>query len=51
MTINIAIIGPGKIAGNQLAPALAQVEGARFWSVMSRDLQRASEFAKAHKAQ
>ena len=50
MTINIAIIGPGKIAGNQLAPALAQVKGARLWSVMSRDLKRASEFAKAHKA-
>ncbi|MBN1471133.1 MAG: Gfo/Idh/MocA family oxidoreductase, partial [Syntrophaceae bacterium] len=50
-TINIAIIGPGKIAANQLAPALTQVKNVRFWSVMSRDRQRASEFAKVHKAQ
>jgi 1,5-anhydro-D-fructose reductase (1,5-anhydro-D-mannitol-forming) len=50
MTVNIAVIGPGKIARNQLAPALNQVAGARFWSVLSRDRQRGIEFAQAHKA-
>ncbi|MFC1798290.1 Gfo/Idh/MocA family protein [Thermodesulfobacteriota bacterium] len=51
MTVNIAIVGPGKIAANQHMPALAQVAGARLWSVLSRDLQRATEFAITHQAQ
>ena len=50
MTVNIAVIGPGKIARNQLAPALNQVADARFWGVLSRDRQRGIEFAEAHKA-
>jgi len=36
MTFNIAIAGTGSIADDQLAPALAQVEDAQLWSVLSR---------------
>ena len=51
MTLNIAMIGTGKIAENALAPALKQAEGGQLWSVMSRDASRANEFAKRHGAQ
>ena len=51
MTVNVAIIGPGRIARNQLAPALGQIDGARMWSVLSRDRKRAAEFAETHSAQ
>ena len=50
MTMNIAILGTGRIADGQLAPALGQVEGARLWSVLSRDAQRGREFAERHGA-
>lgn len=50
MSIHIAMIGTGKISAGQLAPALAQVKNASLWSVMSQNLQRAFEFAKAHNA-
>jgi len=50
MSLNFAIIGPGRIARNQLVPALEQVDGARLWSVLSRDYNRAVEFAEAHSA-
>ena len=51
MSINFAIVGPGRIARNQLAPAVNQVDEARLWSVLSRDRDRAAEFAKANSAQ
>ncbi len=47
---NIGIIGPGRIATNCFAPALAKVHGAQLWSVLSRDLSRAKKFAKTHRA-
>ena len=50
MTMNIAILGTGRIADGQLAPALAQVDGARLWSVLSRDAERGRGFAARHGA-
>jgi 1,5-anhydro-D-fructose reductase (1,5-anhydro-D-mannitol-forming) len=50
MTMNIAMLGTGRIADGQLAPALAMADGARLWSVLSRDEQRAREFAQRHGA-
>ncbi len=50
MTVNFAMIATGRIAGNQLAPAVAQAEGARLWSVFSRDRRRAADFAARHGA-
>ena len=50
MTMNIAILGTGRIADGQLAPALHQVDGARLWSVLSRDDGRGGEFARRHGA-
>ncbi len=50
MTLNIGMIGTGRIAHTQLAPALAHVKGARLWSVLSRDAKRAAEFAAQHGA-
>jgi hypothetical protein len=38
MNINIGIIGPGRIADTVLVPGISQVDGAVFWSVLSRDL-------------
>lgn len=50
MKTNIGIIGTGRIANDQLAPALKNVKNARFWSVLSRDKQRAESFAQQHGA-
>ena len=50
MTINIALLGPGRIAENSLVPGLARVPGARLWSILSRDLGRARAFADRHSA-
>jgi 1,5-anhydro-D-fructose reductase (1,5-anhydro-D-mannitol-forming) len=50
MAINFALLGTGRIARDELAPALATAEGARLWSVLSRDLGRAREFAHGHRA-
>ena len=50
MSINVGIIGTGRIAHLQLAPAMQHVKGARFWSVLSRDDDRAAEFANLHGA-
>jgi len=51
MTVKIGLIGPGRIANNMLAPAVAQVEAAVLWSVLSRDMERAGAFAEAHGAE
>lgn len=50
MTVRFGLIGPGKIADKHLAPALKRVEGAKLWSVLSRDPARAAAFAEAHGA-
>ncbi len=50
MSIRIGIIGPGRIADDQLAPAIGATDGAELWSVLSRNQQRASEFARKHGA-
>jgi len=50
MTLNIAMLGTGRIADQELAPALAQARAARLWSVLSRDAARAGEFAERHGA-
>jgi 1,5-anhydro-D-fructose reductase (1,5-anhydro-D-mannitol-forming) len=48
--LNVGVVGPGKIADRMLAPALARTDGARLWSVCSRDRARAGEFAARHGA-
>jgi predicted dehydrogenase len=49
-TLNLGLIGPGRIADKQLVPALARVPTARLWSVLSRDAERARDFAVRHEA-
>jgi len=51
MSTNIGVIGTGRIADTRLVPALLKVKGARFWSVLSREHDRASSFAQQHGAQ
>jgi len=48
--LNVAMLGTGRIADTQLAPALQQVRDARLWSVLSRDTARAQDFADRHGA-
>ena len=48
--LNIAILGPGRIADTQLGPAICAVDEARLWSVLSRDPERGRVFAERHKA-
>ena len=50
MSIKIAMLGTGKIAENQLTPGLSLAEGGGLWSVLSRDLERARDFAGRHEA-
>lgn len=45
MSLNIALVGTGGIAEKELAPALAAQEDACLWSVLSRDRDRARDFA------
>ena len=47
---NIGVIGTGRIADSKLVPALKEVSGARFWSVLSRSKERAASFAQQHGA-
>ena len=49
--LNLAMLGTGRIADTQLAPALTHASGARLWSVLSRDPARAAQFADRHGAQ
>jgi predicted dehydrogenase len=44
------LVGPGRIAATQIAPAIADAPNSALISVVSRDLGRATEFAKAHGA-
>lgn len=50
MPLDIAILGTGGIVDDRHAPALASVPDVRFWSVLSRDLPRAEDFAARHGA-
>lgn len=50
MPINFGIVGPGYIADEKLAPAIRATDGGTFWSVTSRSLKRAEEFAARHDA-
>jgi len=50
MLVRFGLIGPGKIADRNLAPALTRTDGAQLWSVLSRDPDRAAAFAKDHGA-
>jgi len=50
LSTNIGVIGTGRIADTRLIPALQHVQGARFWSALSRDQDRALEFALQHGA-
>ena len=49
--LNIAIVGTGRIAVGGHAPALLQIEHAQLWSVLSRDRDRARDFAAKFTAQ
>jgi 1,5-anhydro-D-fructose reductase (1,5-anhydro-D-mannitol-forming) len=48
--LRIALLGTGGIANEFLAPALAQCEGVRLWSVLSRSRSNAEAFAERHGA-
>lgn len=48
--LRIGLIGTAQIADDWLLPALSQVEGACFWSVLSRTNERGQAFADKHKA-
>ena len=50
MTLNIAMLGTGRIADVALAPAIDAADGVRLWSVLSRDGNRALEFGQRHGA-
>ena len=45
MPLNIALLGTGRIAENELLPALAAQRDACLWSVLSRDPDRARDTA------
>ena len=50
MSIKIAMLGTGKIAEEQLTPALNLAEGGVLWGVLSRVRDRAADFAARHQA-
>lgn len=50
MTFKLGLVGPGGIANSRLAPAIAELDDVELWSVMSRDIGRAGEFAERHGA-
>lgn len=49
-TLGWGIIGLGRIAGSQIAPAITACENSALVSVVSRDRGRAEEFARVHGA-
>ena len=51
MTLNVGIIGTGGIADQGHADGLRRCGLTRLWSVVSRDLTRAADFAERHAAQ
>ena len=50
MAINFALLGTGRIAEAQLSEALRKANGATLWSVFSRELESAQDFAQRHGA-
>ncbi|WP_025772242.1 Gfo/Idh/MocA family protein [Thioalkalivibrio sp. HK1] len=48
--LRIAMIATGRIADRSLAPAIAGSSEVELWSVFSRDLGRARDFAQRHRA-
>lgn len=48
--LRVGIAGPGAIADQRLAPALASVTGAELWSVLGSNQERANAFAARHGA-
>ncbi len=48
--LRIGVIGTGGIAEHSLVPALKTLPQAQLWSVLSRDKNRATAFAKQHAA-
>jgi 1,5-anhydro-D-fructose reductase (1,5-anhydro-D-mannitol-forming) len=48
--VHFGLMGPGKVAGRFLAPALAKARGACLWSVLGRESERTHEFARTHQA-
>ena len=50
MTIRWGIIGPGRIADTELAPAINRDPNSELVAVVSRDQQRAEDFASRHGA-
>jgi 1,5-anhydro-D-fructose reductase (1,5-anhydro-D-mannitol-forming) len=50
MTVGWGIVGTGTHADNVMAPAIALTKGARLVGVVSRDAERAQEFASRHGA-
>lgn len=51
MSFKFALLGTGRIADAELAPALTASGEAELWSVLSRDRDRAEAFANKHGAQ
>lgn len=49
--IRIGVIGTGAISNEFLVPAIRKVDNGIFWSVLSRDQNRADFFSVHHKAQ
>lgn len=49
-TLGWGIVGPGRIAGSRIAPAIAACPATTLVSVAGRDRGRAEEFARAHGA-
>jgi xylose dehydrogenase (NAD/NADP) len=49
-TINFGLIGPGRVADQRLAPALGGSQQARLWSVLGRNGDHTSAFARKHDA-
>ena len=50
MPCNIALIGTGGIVQDAHAPAIQLAPSVQLWSVLSRNMSRAREFAKSHAA-
>jgi len=48
--IRLGIVGTGSISENALTPAIAAVDGAVLWSVLSRTTERAQSFGEKHGA-
>ena len=48
--IRFGVIGIGKISTNSLIPAIQSTNRAQLWSVLSRDINKARQAAKAFDA-